>query len=110
MVDLKTINGIYLYGDGVSFRYGINSLSTIILNEFKVKDTYNKLFVFFNNKKNQIKIIEIEENGIWLYQKKLDSARFIFPQCDNGKIQIDKKQLKVILENLKIVSKRLKKL
>lgn len=110
MVDLKTITGIYLYGNGVSFRYGINCLSALILNEFKVSETYNKLFVFFNNKKDQIKIIEIEEDGIWLYQKKLDSASFIFPSCENGKIEIDKKQLKVILENLKMVSKRLKKI
>ena len=98
MVDLKQIKNIYLYGDGVSFRGGIDGLSNLILTHFSENEVENSLFIFFSKTKKQMKAIEFNKDGIWLYQKKLFDARFLFPEItSNNKIVIDKKQLYTIL-------------
>lgn len=100
MVDLKSIKEIYLYPDTVDFRKGIKSLTNLILTSYKESEVKNCLFVFFGNDKSQIKMIEINEDGIWLYHKKLKSANFILPDVD-GRIRIDRKQLIAILSTIK---------
>ena len=55
MVDLKQIKNIYLYGDGVSFRGGIDGLSNLILTHFSENEVENSLFIFFSKTKKQMK-------------------------------------------------------
>lgn len=71
MVDLSKIRNIYLYSSLVSFRGGIDKLSNIILTNYTSDEVNNCLFIFFNNQKTQFKAIEFNDDGIWLYQKKL---------------------------------------
>lgn len=106
MVDLKNIKNIYLYGDGVSFRGGIDSLANIILTNFSEDSVENSLFIFFSKTRSQMKALEFNEDGIWLYQKKLTNAKFIFPEvASDGRIIIDKKQLHTILKSIKVSKK-----
>lgn len=100
MVDLKHVKNIYLHGSPVSFRKGIPSLSELILTTFEKEQIRNSLFIFFSKDKSQIKIIEFNDDGVWLYQKRLTKSNFLFPKAD-GNIKIDKKQLIIILNNLK---------
>ena len=100
MVDLNSINNIYLYSSPVSFNYGIPSLTELILSYYNEKDIINSLFVFFGKNKFQIKIIEINSDGVWLYQKRLNNANFQFPKLEEN-ITIDKQQLITILNEIK---------
>lgn len=110
MVDLKTIKNIYLYAEPINFRCGINSLSNLILTQFNENEVDGYLFVFFSKNKKQIKAIEFNENGIWLYQNKLFEGNFLLPSFnDSDKLIIDKRQLKAILNSLEIKSKKDKK-
>lgn len=63
----------------------------------------------FNKARKSVKIIEYDVDGIWLYQKKLFSTRFLLPDVDNnGKIKIDVRQLKEILKNVEMINYRKK--
>lgn len=99
MVDLKKVKGIYLYPDTVSFRKGIPSLVNLILSFYKESEILDCIFVFFGKNKRQIKMIEINQDGIWLYEKRLKDGNFILPAVD-GNIKIDKKQLIAILDTI----------
>lgn len=100
MVDLTEIKEIYLYPSPIDFRKGMGSLTNIILTEFKEADIIDCLFVFFGNDKRQIKMIEVNDDGTWLYQKKLREGNFIFPTIDDC-IKIDRRQLITILSTIK---------
>lgn len=99
MVDLKKVKGIYLYPDTVSFRKGIPSLVNLILSFYKESEILDCIFVFFGKNKTQIKMIEINQDEIWLYEKRLKDGNFILPAVD-GNIKIDKKQLIAILDTI----------
>ena len=96
---------IYLYSDGVDFRKGIKSLSILIKTNFPNSDLHNSLFIFFSNDRKQVKILEIEEDGIWLYQNRLSDAKFVFPICDKT-TKIDYRQLKFILKSVELISRK----
>lgn len=105
MIDISTINKVYVFSGVTDFRYGINALAAIVQskkNEIPLEN--HNLYVFCNKKRTHIKILEFDETGIWLYQKKLNNTRFIYPDAMSTN-EITKDDLKIILEGLNFISK-----
>lgn len=101
---------LYLFNNEISFRLGIDGLTSIISSNFDERTMNNGIFIFFSKDRKQIKIIEYEKNNTWLYQSKLKGYKYISPVIENGIIRIDKRQLESILNNLKLIKdKRLNK-
>lgn len=100
MVDLKHIKNIYLYASPISLSLGIPSLTNLIEANYSTDKLINSLFVFFGNNKSQIKIIEFDESGAWLYQKRLKDSNFQFPKNEEN-VKIDRRQLLEILNSIK---------
>ncbi len=98
MVDFPS-KKIYLYNQAIDFRCGIKTLSNVVSIYFPNSDIYDSLYLFFSKNNRQVKILEIEKDGIWLYQNKLNDYRFVFPKCDQT-ITIDSSQLKFILKSI----------
>ena len=96
---------IFLYSDSIDFRKGIKSLSNLINTAYPGSDLKNSLFMFFSKDLRQVKILEIENDNIWLYQNRLNDAKFIFPKCDKT-VQITSFELKLILRSIELVSHR----
>ena len=93
MIDLSKIDGIYLYSGYNDLRMSINGLSILAQSLYKLDDLKHKLFIFCSKKRDNIKIIELDYDGFWLYQKKLFKGKFLWP----------KKMIKVFhLKELKI--------
>jgi hypothetical protein len=90
---------IYLYNHEVDFRKGIASLTSLIYTSFPLTDHKNSLFIFFSRNARQVKIIEIENKSVWLYQNRLEDHRFIFPKADKD-IRITASQLSLILQTV----------
>ena len=102
MIDLNSVNEIYLYTGTTDFRYGIYGLSRIVLSQFSKDDIKHNLYLFCSKSKKCIKILEFEENGVWMYYKKLDVGKYIYP--DTGKMGvISKKDLAILLNGLDFV-------
>ena len=97
---------IFLYDKQIDFRKGVSSLAYLIKTNYPNTDLSNCLFIFFASNKRQVKIIEIEDNSIWLYQNKLNNARFLFPKCDASGIKIDGRQLNIILKQIEVIGNR----
>ena len=109
MVSLEKIKNVYMYSNSVSFRLGIDGLTNIITSNFEENELEGNLYVFFSKDRKQIKIMEYDERGSWLYQNKLYEGRFVMPSIlEDGTMQIDKKQLKMIIENLEIIGRKVK--
>ena len=110
MVSLENIQNIYMYNNEVSFRLGIDGLTNIILSRFKEDEVKGNLYVFFSKDHKQLKIIEYDTKGAWLYQNKLYKGRFIAPNIgSDGTMQIDKRQLEMIIQNIEIIDRRIKR-
>lgn len=102
MIELDNINEIYLYTGSTDFRCGIYGLSRIVLNQFDKDNIKHDLFLFCSKSKKGLKILEFENNGVWMYYKKIDVRKFIYP--DSGTMGIiSKDELRILLSGLNFI-------
>lgn len=105
MIDLTGINQVYLFSGKTDFRKGIMGLAGKVLSSFPdAQSRIDNLYLFCSSSKNQIKILHFDINGIWLYQKRLNNSKFIYPDID-GSFNITKDNLITILEGLSFIDK-----
>ena len=102
MIDFNTVNEIYLYTGTTDFRYGIYGLSRLVLSQFDKDTIKHNLYLFCSKSKKSIKIIELEDIGVWMYYKKLDVGRFIYPESGQMGL-ISKDELRILLNGLDFV-------
>ena len=55
MIDLNSVNEIYLYTGTTDFRYGIYGLSKIVLSQFERNTIKHNLYLFCSKSKKCIK-------------------------------------------------------
>lgn len=102
MVTFDENTEVYLYPNEISFRLGIQGLTTIICESFHKKSFDNCLFVFFSKDKKAVKIIEFDGSGVWMHVHRLNRAKYTSPQIGENKTTvIDSRQLKLILESIR---------
>lgn len=100
MIDLNKIENIYIYPGTTDFRNGIYGLRKLIGPDIKIKC----LYVFANKTFSSIKIIETEENAIWLYQKRLTRGKFQYPKTGHKSL-LTKEEIMVILEGISLINR-----
>lgn len=102
MIDINTIDKIYLYPGSTDLRKGYNKLAYLV-EEIDKDDHLHKLFLFCNRKEKQIKIYERDATGVWVYLKKLDESRFGWPSNMADAMNINKEQLTRLMLGLKVI-------
>ena len=100
MIDLESIDHIYLFPGTTDLRKGRYSLS-LLAERIKTDNKEHELFLFCNRKNELIKVYKKDETGVWVYIRSLDETRFPWPRsCEEAKM-INKAQLSFLLKGLK---------
>ncbi|MDR2639780.1 MAG: IS66 family insertion sequence element accessory protein TnpB [Candidatus Peribacteria bacterium] len=102
MIDLSSIEKIYIATGHCDFRFGVNRLCQLI--ESKGNNPYDgSLFVFCSKDKRKIKCIHFDGGGTWLLEKILSEERFKWIKDDVMNIKaISQKQLSWFMDGLDI--------
>jgi transposase len=101
MLIKETNLNVYLASGHIDFRKSINGLSAIVQEVFLENPLSGNLFVFCNKSCDKIKILKWDNNGFWLYYKRLETGKFIWP-IKNESIEITQRELNWLLDGLKI--------
>lgn len=97
---------VYLACGNTDMRKSINGLSAIVENSFKLDPFGKALFVFCNRKRDRLKILTWEENGFWMYFKRLERGHFKWPQeGDNATMTLSTEELRSLIQSLGIEQK-----
>ena len=91
---------IWFYPVPVDFRMQIDGLAVLIADHMKVNPTSGQLFLFRNRTATKIKILFWEKNGFWLFYKRLEKGKFIFPAINDQSIEMTGDQLGWLLSGL----------
>lgn len=75
---------IHLASGAVDMRKSYQTLSVLVKNILHQNPFCGHLFVFYNKRKDLIKILYWHTNGFCLWQKKLEKGRFILPSSFSG--------------------------
>jgi transposase len=99
---------VYLACGPTDMRKSINGLVEAIASVFKLDPFANALFVFCNRRRDIIKIIEWDTDGFWLYMKRLEKGRYLWPEQvgdDASVMTLTHVQLAQFIQQTKLTSK-----
>jgi transposase len=108
MLALSSSRRYFLYGNISDMRKGFDSLSGIVRDELKQDPLSGDIFIFFNRRRNQIKLLLFEGDGFSMYYKRLEKGTYEIPvpQNSSSSMQIKSDELSLILQGISLVSVR----
>lgn len=91
-------------------RKGFDSLCGTVRNEFQKDPLSGEVFIFFNRRRNQVKLLLWEQDGFSIYYKRLEKGTYEIPFLNSSSMQINCNELSLILQgiSLRSVKKRLR--
>jgi transposase len=108
MLALSSSRRYFLYGNISDMRKGFDSLSGTVRDELKQDPLSGDIFIFFNRRRNQIKLLLFEGDGFSMYYKRLEKGTYEIPVSENSSasIQIKSDELSLILQGISLISVR----
>ena len=111
MIALPTTGKIFLHRNPTDMRKSFDGLAGIIRGELGRDPTDGSLFLFVNRRRDRIKAMYFDRDGLALWYKRLEQGTFewLSAEDDAQAIQIDATQLALILGGISLGSARRRK-
>lgn len=84
----------------VDFRKGIDGLALAVQEMFGLDPFCGAAFVFRSKRADRIKVLVWDRNGMVLVQKRLEGAKFVWPQVRDGVMRMSPAQFAALFEGL----------
>lgn len=111
MLHLSNTCQYYFFNQPADMRKGFNSLSGLVGQHMQLNVLSGSIFIFMNKKRNQVKLLLWEGDGLSLYYKRLEQGTYELPpaakQCSS--VTLSAQQLQLILQGIQLKSVQLKK-
>ncbi|MCT4543150.1 MAG: IS66 family insertion sequence element accessory protein TnpB [Vallitalea sp.] len=104
MLNIHTVEKVYLACGYTDLRKSIDGLVMIVQNQFKLDPFDKALFVFCNRNMDKLKILHFDE-GFWLYYHRLEANRFKWPATADDALKINIDELCWLLKGYKVRTK-----
>jgi transposase len=85
-------------------RKSFDGLSGIVQNEIRRDPLSTAVFIFWNRRRNQVKLLHWEGDGFALYHKRLEKGTFELPKMEEGQVvlSIEADQLLLLLKGISL--------
>lgn len=93
---------IFVYTEAADLRKGFDGLSGLVRRELGADPTDGSLFLFFNRRRDRVKILHFDGTGYWLYYKLLEAGTFENLVGDGPSTTIDATQLSMLLAGVSL--------
>ena len=91
---------IWFYPEPIDFRKQMDGLILLVSDCLEKTPTSGHLFLFRNRSRNKLKMLWWDRNGFWLFYKRLEKGRFIFPDTGGSALELTRDQLSWLLSGL----------
>jgi len=104
MLHLSPSVQYYLYTGSTDMRKGLDSLCGIVLSQMKLDALSGSIFIFINKRRNQVKLLLLEGDGLSLYFKRLEKGTYELPSTgdENSNLKVSSQQLHFILQGVSL--------
>jgi transposase len=84
----------------IDFRKGIDGLALAVQEMFGLDPFRGAVFVFRSKRADRIKLLVWDQTGMVLVHKRLEGAKFVWPQVRDGVMRMSPAQLAALFEGL----------
>lgn len=104
MLHLSPAVQYYLYTGNTDMRKGFDSLCGIVSSQMKLDALSGSIFIFINKRRNQVKLLLWEGDGLSLYYKRLEKGTYELPATgdESSNLNISSQQLQFILQGVSL--------
>ena len=97
---------IYLYGKPTDMRKSFDGLHAIVQSEFRCDIRSGDVFLFLNRRRDRIKLIHLDRDGLAIWMKRLERGTFQRPRCssDGTQVEMDATDLALLLSGIELAS------
>ena len=104
---------MFVYAKPADMRKGCHRLAAIVRDEFHANPQDGSLFLFFNRRRDRLKLLHWDGGGFWLYSRLLEAGRFeelpLASRGDGPCARIDATELAMLLAGVSLTAKRHKR-
>ena len=103
MLTLAASTRVFLHRGVVDFRKSHDGLAAVVRAELAQEPLSGALFVFINRRRDRVKLLQWDGNGLWLHYKRLERGTFraiTFEPRSNG--FISRAELAMLLEGIDV--------
>ena len=100
MLSLASTLRIFLAIEPTDMRKGFDGLSLLVRDRIAQDPLSGHLFVFRNRRRDRIKILYWDRDGLALWYKRLEKGTFRFPEATDGRIEVTPAELAAVLEGI----------
>lgn len=95
------VDRVYLASGSTDLRKSIDGLAALVKEGFDLDPFSPSYFVFCNRNRDKLKILHWEDNGFWLYYKRLERGKFQWPTTGtDSPFTISRRQFRWLLDGL----------
>ncbi len=112
MISFSDATPIYLFSLPTDMRKSFDGLSGLIERHFTgVSVTDGSRFVFINRRRDRMKVMGFDGDGLAIWYKRLEAGRYQLPMNPTGRgdVRIDARQLRLILDGIDLGSVKQRK-
>lgn len=107
MLALNSALRYFLYRHDTDMRKGFDGLSGVVRQGLNKDPLSGDVFIFFNRRRTQIKLLLWERDGFSIYHKRLEGGTYELPLRDgDDSIDIRSDELMLILQGISLKSVR----
>lgn len=101
MLSLPAQVRIFAATEAVDFRKAHDGLVAIVRDHFRDDPFDGSVFVFFNKRRDRVKLLLWDANGFWLFYKRLERGNFKDLSRTRGKrVELQRSDLMMLLEGI----------
>lgn len=101
MLSLSARQKIFLCREPVDFRKAHDGLVAIVRDELGADVFCGDLFVFLNKRRDRVKLLVWDQNGLWLHYKRLERGTFRWVVAEEAnKVALSRADLSMLLEGI----------
>lgn len=105
MLALHDNRRFFLYRVSTDMRKSFDGLSGLVKQEMKQHVLSGDVFIFINRRRNQVKLICWDKDGLAVYHKRLEKGTFELPAAEaEPVITLTALQLRLILDGIQLQS------
>lgn len=107
MLSLSPSCRYFLYRQHADMRKGFDGLSGLIRDSLQKNPLSGDVFIFFNKRRSQVKLLLWERDGFSIYHKRLEGGTYELPSTPSMELRSD--ELMLILQGISLKSVRRRK-